>query len=119
VGHPARNKVVKGTIQGEALVQYDFTPQQYAALIKLTASLSKVFPKIKCDYPRDSEGKLIPRKLTDSDLKAYAGVLGHFTCRPIKMTRGRLSNGIPSSRERAVSLMEAFRRQRTQRAVDT
>ena len=69
---------MRGTIQGEDLVQYDFTPQQYAALIKLTAALSKIFPKIKCDFPQDTDGKLIPHKLAEEDLKAYQGVLGHF-----------------------------------------
>ena len=38
-------------IQGEDLVQYDFTPEQYAALTKLTAALCKIFPKLKCRYP--------------------------------------------------------------------
>ena len=78
VGRPARLETVKGTVQGKELVQYDFTPEQYAALIKLTAALSKVFPKIKCDYPKDSAGNLIPQKLPDDELKAYEGVLGHF-----------------------------------------
>ena len=52
---------------GPGLAQYDLTPQQYDALIKLTATLCKVFPKISCDYPRDAEGQLIPRKLPDDD----------------------------------------------------
>jgi len=78
VGHPARPDPVQGITQGKELVQYDFTPEQYQALIKLTATLCRVFPKIRCDYPRDAEGKLIPEKLPDDQLKAYEGVLGHF-----------------------------------------
>ncbi len=78
IGHPARNELVKGTIQGEELFQYDFTPQQYEALIRLTATLCKIFPKIKCDYPHDADGKLIPQKLPDDQLRAYQGVLGHY-----------------------------------------
>jgi N-acetylmuramoyl-L-alanine amidase len=78
VGHPARPDLVRGRIQGEDLVQYDFTPQQYQALIQLTATLCKVFPKLKCDYPRDAAGKLIPQKLPDADLENYEGVLGHY-----------------------------------------
>jgi N-acetyl-anhydromuramyl-L-alanine amidase AmpD len=77
-GHPARNEPVRGTIQGDDLVQYDFTPEQYAALTKLTATLCKVFPKLKCNYPKDAEGRLIPRKLRDDELKNYQGVLGHY-----------------------------------------
>jgi N-acetylmuramoyl-L-alanine amidase len=78
VGRPARPQPVKGTIQGEELVQYDFTPEQYEALIKLTATLCKALPKIKCDYPQGADGKVIPNKLPDDELKAYQGVLGHF-----------------------------------------
>ena len=78
VGYPARPELIQGVIQGDELYQYDFTPQQYEALIKLTASLCKVFPKIKCDYPRDAQGKLIPQKLPDETLNYYQGVLGHY-----------------------------------------
>jgi len=78
VGHPARPYPIRGTIQNTELVQYDLTPQQYAALVKLTAALCKVFPKIACDYPRDADGQPIPRKLPDDALKAYQGVLGHY-----------------------------------------
>ncbi|MES2692355.1 MAG: N-acetylmuramoyl-L-alanine amidase [Verrucomicrobiota bacterium] len=78
VGRPARAERVRGTVQGTELVQYDLTPQQYDALVKLTAALCKVFPKITCDYPRDAAGKLIAKKLPDDELKAYHGVLGHF-----------------------------------------
>lgn len=78
VGHPARPEPVKGEVQGRTMSQYDYTPEQYEALARLTATLSKVFPKIKCDYPRDSSGKLITRKLGDEDLEKYQGVLGHY-----------------------------------------
>ena len=88
VGHPARNEPVIGTIQGKELVQYDFSPQQYQALVKLTATLSKVFPKIKCDYPRDANGKLIPEKLSDDELDKYEGVLGHFHIQTNKVDPG-------------------------------
>jgi N-acetyl-anhydromuramyl-L-alanine amidase AmpD len=78
VGHPARPEPVHGNIQGDDLVQYDFTPEQYRALTRLTATLCKVFPKIKCEYPKDASGKLIPRKLGDEQLDAYQGVMGHY-----------------------------------------
>ncbi len=78
VGHPARNAPVRGVIQGEDLVQYDFTPEQYAALTKLTAALCKIFPKLQCRYPVDAAGQLIPRKLPDDELEKYQGVLGHY-----------------------------------------
>ena len=78
VGRPARNELIVGEIQGQELAQYDFTPEQYESLIKLTATLCKVFPKIKCDYPKDADGKLIPKKLSDEEWKNYQGVMGHY-----------------------------------------
>jgi len=77
-----------GRIQGRELVQYDFTPEQYSALIKLTASLCKAFPKLYCDYPRDAEGELIPHKLTKEELENYQGVLGHFHVQSNKVDPG-------------------------------
>jgi len=87
-GHPARSELVHGSIQNKQLVQYDFTPQQYQALIKLTATLCKVFPKLKCDYPRDSKGNVIPQKLDDEQLKNYEGILGHFHIQTNKVDPG-------------------------------
>lgn len=78
VGHPARNELVVGEVQGRELTQYDYTPQQYQALIRLTATLSRVFPRIKCDYPRDAQGRLVTKKLPDAELETYGGVLGHY-----------------------------------------
>lgn len=75
---PRRDEPVRGTIQGRELVQYDLTPQQYEALAKLTAALSRIFPKIKLDYPRGPDGKVLPHKLPDDQLAAYEGVLGHY-----------------------------------------
>ncbi len=78
VGRPAQNEPVVGEVQGRTLVQYDFTPEQYKALAHLTAALTKVLPLIKCDYPRDADGKLITRKLDDEKLENYQGVIGHY-----------------------------------------
>ncbi|CAN5544461.1 hypothetical protein BH09PLA1_BH09PLA1_37230 [soil metagenome] len=72
VGRPIRNELIVGQVQGKTLYQYDLTPQQYAALIKLTAALCKVFPNIRCDYPRSNQ------KLPDTVLANYRGVLGHY-----------------------------------------
>jgi N-acetylmuramoyl-L-alanine amidase len=88
IGYPARNEPVRGEVQGKELVQYDFTPEQYEALIKLTAALSAVFPKIKCDYPRDEAGKLITRKLPDEQLTDLRGVIGHFHIQTNKVDPG-------------------------------
>ena len=37
-----------------------------------------MFPKIKCKYPTDADGNLIPHKLPDEQLANYGGVLGHY-----------------------------------------
>jgi N-acetyl-anhydromuramyl-L-alanine amidase AmpD len=87
-GHPTRNEPVRGVIQGEDLVQYDYTPEQYAALTKLTAALCQIFPKIKCRYPVDAAGKLIPHKLPDDELEKYQGVLGHYHIQTNKVDPG-------------------------------
>ncbi len=78
VPRPRKPEPIVGNIQGQNLKMYDFTPQQYSALAKLTATLCKVFPQIKCDYPRGDDGKLLPRRLADGDLIRYQGVLGHY-----------------------------------------
>jgi len=88
VGHPARPEPIIGMIQGKELIQYDFTPQQYEALIKLTATLCTVLPKIKCDYPKDVAGKLIRQKLPDAELDAYQGLLGHYHVQTDKVDPG-------------------------------
>jgi len=88
VARPARPEPVHGTIQGRDLVQYDFTPEQYEALSKLTAALCKTFPKLKCDCPRNPGGTVVPKKLPDDELKAYEGVLGHYHVQTDKVDPG-------------------------------
>ncbi len=77
-GRPARPEPIRGVVQGQDLVQYDLTPEQYAALIKLTAALCTVFPQIKPDIPRGPDGLVLPQKLPDADLAAFKGILGHY-----------------------------------------
>jgi N-acetylmuramoyl-L-alanine amidase len=88
VGHPARPDPVHGNIQGHDLVQFDFTPQQYQALIKLTATLCKTFPRIECRFPTDADGQLIPHKLTNEQWRDYHGVLGHYHIQTDKVDPG-------------------------------
>lgn len=88
VGHPARPYPIHGIVQGEDMVQYDFTPQQYQALIKLTAALCRIFPRIKCHYPTDASGKLINHKLTREQFRNYHGILGHYHIQSDKQDPG-------------------------------
>jgi N-acetylmuramoyl-L-alanine amidase len=88
VGHPKEPKPVRGIIQGKNLIQYDFTPEQYRALIRVTATLVKVLPKIKCDFPKDPAGRVVSEKLPDDQLQDYRGILGHFHIQKDKVDPG-------------------------------
>ena len=87
VGRPERGPLT-GVVQGTKLVQYDLTPQQYDALIKLTATLCRVFPKMKCDFPRDEQGQLVTKKLSRKRWQKFQGVLGHYHVQPNKVDPG-------------------------------
>jgi len=78
VGYSARAEPVVGEVQGEKLEMYDLTPQQYESLIKLTAALCRVFPKIKPVYPTDELGKPLMKQLSPEAWASFGGVLGHF-----------------------------------------
>lgn len=88
VGRPARPEPVIGKIHGSELIQYDFTPQQYAALARLTATLSRALPKIRVDYPRDAQGRLLRTALSDEEFRDYTGLLGHYHVQDNKVDPG-------------------------------
>ncbi len=88
VGHPRVNEPIVGTVQGRQLTQYDYTPEQYRALAHLTAALCSVFPKMKCDYPRDAAGKLVMQRLPDSELESFSGLIGHWHIQTNKVDPG-------------------------------
>lgn len=88
VPRPARDAVVSGEINGRRLYQYDFTDAQYDALIKLTATLCRVLPRIRPDYPRDAHGRLITHELAPEQLDAYQGLLGHYHITHAKVDPG-------------------------------
>lgn len=88
IARPAREEPISGTIQGQALIQYDFTPEQYRALARLTATLSRVFPKIRLEYPKDAQGKLIPQALDTEVRQQFQGILGHYHLQTNKVDPG-------------------------------
>ncbi len=88
VARPLRNEMAEGVINGRVLRQYDFTAEQYTALIKLTASLHRIFPLIKLDQPRDPQGEPIHEKLPDEALENYQGLIGHYHLQEIKIDPG-------------------------------
>ncbi|MFM8418738.1 MAG: N-acetylmuramoyl-L-alanine amidase, partial [Verrucomicrobiota bacterium] len=88
VGRPARPEPVIGKIQGNELIQYDFTPEQYEALAKLTATLHAVLPRIRLDAPRGSDGAVLPHALPAATLEGHSGLLGHYHVQPNKVDPG-------------------------------
>lgn len=78
VARPARAQPVEGIAQGRALVQFDFTPQQYETLTKLTAVLCRELPRIEPDAPRDARGVVRSDALDDSAFEEFRGVIGHL-----------------------------------------
>ncbi len=88
IGRPARRDLVVGKVQGREMSQYDFTPQQYHALAKLTATLCAVFPNITCDYPREADGTLAAHTLSAEVYTNYRGVLGHYHVQTDKVDPG-------------------------------
>ena len=88
VAKPARNEPVRGNIQGRDLFQYDLTNEQYESLIKLTATLCTVLPRIAPDYPRDEAGRLRTTAFTAEELDEYSGILGHYHVTTSKIDPG-------------------------------
>lgn len=86
--YASRRELITGTINGSKLMQYDFTDQQYAALIKLSAALHRVLPKMRLDAPREPDGTVIPGVLTDEQMASFSGLLGHY-----HVTRGKTDPG--------------------------
>jgi N-acetyl-anhydromuramyl-L-alanine amidase AmpD len=88
VARPSRRDMVHGEVQGEMLWQYDYTDAQYEALMKLTAGLARTFPRMVLDYPRAEDGSLRLTVLSDEEIDAFQGVLGHWHVSPRKVDPG-------------------------------
>ena len=58
------------------------------ALVLLTATLCATLPKIKPDYPRDDNGNLINKALSDSEWEKYQGLMGHYHVQTNKQDPG-------------------------------
>jgi N-acetylmuramoyl-L-alanine amidase len=87
VARPARDELVTGKVQGQELAQFDLTNEQYDALIKLTATLHAVLPRIALDVPRHEQG-VVTSKLSDDALVKSTGLLGHFHMQDNKIDPG-------------------------------
>jgi len=88
VGRPARPEAVTGRINGEEFVQYDFTPEQYTALARLSATLATIFPKLPLDYPRDADGHLLLTTMPEDAWRGFHGLIGHWHIQTNKIDPG-------------------------------
>ncbi len=88
VPRPSRDQVVRGHVQGNDYYMYDLTSQQYDSLIRLTAALCTVLPRINPDYPRDENGTLITQVLNDSQWEKHSGLMGHYHVQKNKQDPG-------------------------------
>jgi N-acetyl-anhydromuramyl-L-alanine amidase AmpD len=75
---PRHGAPVTGTIRGTEYVQYDYTPEQYAALAKLAAALCDIFPRLRPEIPRGADGHVLTRTLGAEEWAGFAGILGHY-----------------------------------------
>ncbi|MFZ9683196.1 MAG: N-acetylmuramoyl-L-alanine amidase [Cephaloticoccus sp.] len=88
VARPDRPEPVSGAIHGAPLVQYDFTPEQYAALAHLLAALHRALPAIALDAPREADGQVAARQLTADEFARFRGLIGHFHIQANKVDPG-------------------------------
>ena len=77
VAYSAREERIEGRVQGEERAQYDFTKEQYAALVKLAAALCRTLPRIQADAPRGPDGEILDSVLDPQTLEQFRGILGH------------------------------------------
>lgn len=97
VAYSERPDRVLGEIHGKLYEMHDLTPEQYDSLIKLTAALCSIFPKMACDFPRDAQGNLITTVLSEEEYRAFGGVIGHF-----HLTTGKIDPGPALQWERLI-----------------
>lgn len=88
IGRPASPEIHQGRINGSDLMQYDFTPEQYESLARLTAALTEIFPEIELTYPSDDAGNVIQKALPDDAYTTFQGILGHWHVQTGKVDPG-------------------------------
>ena len=71
-----------------SLLQYDFTEEQYRALIQLAAALCAVLPKIRPDAPRGADGLVRNDVLSEDEIAAFGGLVGHYHLTTSKIDPG-------------------------------
>ncbi len=77
IGRPARHQKLRGEINGQALEQYDFTPEQYETLAHLTAALVRYLPNLDLRFPTEGPSRIRSDVMSARQLERYRGILGH------------------------------------------
>jgi N-acetyl-anhydromuramyl-L-alanine amidase AmpD len=85
---PARPGFLRGRVNGQDLVQPDFTEAQYRTLERLLPELRRLFPRIEAAVPRDASGAVPQDALDAATLSNFRGVLGHFHVQKEKVDPG-------------------------------
>ncbi|MEO6594409.1 MAG: N-acetylmuramoyl-L-alanine amidase, partial [Planctomycetota bacterium] len=88
IARPDRPEVVSGEVQGKMYYQFDYTPQQYASLARLCAALTRLFPRIRLEVPRNPNGSVVEHALPADELRAFDGIVGHFHVQKNKQDPG-------------------------------
>ena len=88
VVRPARDEVVAGEVNGKVYHQLDFTEAQYRSLAALCAALSRTFPRIRLEVPREADGRVVDHVLSAGELRAFDGIVGHFHVQANKQDPG-------------------------------
>ncbi len=88
VPRPATDTLHRGTINGREVYQFDFTPQQYEALARLTATLARVLPKVELQIPRGADGNVTAERMEPDALHAFSGIVGHYHVQTNKQDPG-------------------------------
>lgn len=65
-------------VQDMWIVGYQYTEAQYATLISLAMVLTRFFPQITPDFPRDSTGRIVKYALPISLAKSHKGLICHY-----------------------------------------
>ncbi len=64
------------TINGRTVRMWDFTEEQYTALIRLCVGLNRLLPRIRLEVPRDPQTGRTPLGRLE-DFSGFEGILGH------------------------------------------
>jgi N-acetyl-anhydromuramyl-L-alanine amidase AmpD len=81
VARPARvygeRGYFSGRINGKVVRMWDFTEEQYRALVRLCVGVNKLLPRVKLQIPYDAENRRTPSERI-ADFATFEGILGHY-----------------------------------------